>query len=120
MPTVKELKDMTKKEKIKGYSTMNKADLCQALAAKGQVIENCNGVTKGKGKDKTKASPKLKQPAKTRVKKTPKPKAPIKDNEYEKMTVVNLKKLASQYKIPKYSTMKKAELVTALTNHTKP
>lgn len=117
MPTVKELKDMAKKEKIKGYSTMNKADLCQALAAKGIVIENCNGVTKGKGK--TKVSPKPKQPAKPRAKKTPKAKAPIKDNEYEKMTVVTLKKLASQYKIPKYSTMKKAELITAITNHTK-
>lgn len=120
MPTVKELKDLAKKEKIKGYSTMDKAKLCDVLLKKGLDIPDCNVRSRAKQTKNSVQKEKEKEKEKGKEAKINTGEKNMSREQYEEMKVVDLKKLASQLKIPKYSAMKKAEVIEALLNRDEP
>ena len=136
MVTVQELKQEAAKHNIKGRSTMNKAQLCSALAEVGVNFDDCtkrarqtktgsprkrSPVKRKRTSPPKKKSPPKKSPPKRKSppkKKSPKKKSPPKktggkDDEWEKMN--DLHKLVLDYQVNrKYWTKAKMRTTSAI------
>lgn len=117
MATLKELKELATKEKLKGRSSMNRDQLCQELNKLDKYELDCSP-------NRRKSSPK-KQPKKRRSKGSPKQTSPPKpkkgkeERNLEKFTVKQLKEELKERKIPFKTTLRKAELILLLQQNEK-